>query len=273
MDPMARKIGRRRRREWLAAASAALLAGLAVVAAAWEDVGVVEVRVQGSAPAEVSPAASPPSTGTTGDSGRRIVWAENGKVWLYEDETGGRRALTDNGTARWDFLPRFRDPDRVTYLSSDERDTGSALMEVSLATGRSSALTRLRGAVRSYDWSPDGETLAYYGTAAEDEATVLHIVGTGEPYLRPFRPILDRGGFINWDETRVEWSPGGRHLLVIDTALDAAIDDSPATTLHVLNPDGTDAIPPARRSGRPSPAWRWPVCSRTSPGYAPSTTI
>lgn len=246
-----------RRREWMAVGSAALLAVSAVAVAAWEEAAVVEVRVQGAVPAEV--ARIPPTTSTrTMPVPGRVVWAESGDIWLYEDETGERRTLTGNGPARRDFLPRFRDSDRITYLSSDDRDTDPTLMELSLRTGHTTMSTPLRGAVRSYDWSPDGETLAYYGAAAEDEATALHVVGSGGSLMRSFRPILGRGRFVNWDETRVEWSPDGRHLLVLDTALDAAVGTSPVRTLHVLNPDGTDAIPP--RDG----TWaRWSSDGRT----------
>ncbi len=99
------------RREWVAAGVAALMAGVAVVVLfGLDEADVVEVRVQGRAAA--TPAAVVPSG--------RVVWAEKGDVWLYEEETGERRALTTDGMARRDSEPRFRDGTRVTYLSSNK---------------------------------------------------------------------------------------------------------------------------------------------------------
>ena len=82
----------------------------------------------------------------------------------------------------------------------------------------------------------------------------MHITGNGLPRLRRFATILGRGGFINDDETRVEWSPDGRRLLMQDTALDTSQDE----TLYILNADGSDALAP--RLG----TWaRWSFDGRT----------
>jgi WD40 repeat protein len=93
---------------------------------------------------------------------------------------------------------------------------------------------------RAYDWSPDGKALAYDSTSSDDGVTELHITGNGPERLRRFVPILGRGGFINYDETRIEWSPDGRRLLVQDTALDTSQDE----TLYILNADGSNAAAP-----------------------------
>ena len=216
------------RRELVAAAVAALLGATAVmVLARLDDVaGVVEVRVQGRTIALPEPDA--PASG-------RVVWAERGDVWLYDAETDRRRPLTTDGVKHQDSKPRFRDRTHVTYVSSNV-----GLMEYDLSSGRSHVLQRLPGRVRAYDWSPDGATLAYYGPYSDDGPTELHIVGSGPARLRPFVPILGRGGYVNHDETRIEWAPDGRHLLLEDTALDT----SPDQTLYILNADGSDAAAP-----------------------------
>ena len=217
------------RRELVAAAVAALMAGLAVVGLVGLDDGkVVEVRVQGRGPSEPV------------DAGR-VVWAEKGDIWIYDAATDQRRPLTTDGTAQHDFKPRFRDGTRVTYLSSrEEFGPNPTLVELDLSGGQGHTLWQLPGYVRAYDWSPGGNALAYYGTPAEDGAAELHISGNGPPRLRRFVPILGRGGFINYDETRVEWSPDGRRLLVHDTALDTSQDE----TFYILNADGSDALAP-----------------------------
>jgi hypothetical protein len=113
------------RREWVAAAVAALMSGVAVVVLAGLDDGeVVEVRVQGRAPAFPELTGIGDTSTTTASaavvSSGRVVWAEKGDVWLYEPETGERRALPTDGIARHDSKPRFRDGARVTYLTANK---------------------------------------------------------------------------------------------------------------------------------------------------------
>jgi hypothetical protein len=251
------------RRELVAAAVAALMAGLAVVVLAGLDDGeVVEIRVQGGLPPvpelgvihETSSTIAPAAA----HSGR-VVWAEKGDIWLYDAKTDKRRALTTDGTARHDFKPRFRDGFRVTYLTSHEEfGPDPTLVEFDLTSGQRRALQQLPGYIRAYDWNPDGVTLAYYNVLPGNGKTELHITGNGPPRLRRLAPIEGRGGFINYDETRIEWSPDGERLLVVDTALDTAVGPSFEKTLYVLNADGTDVIAPGLGT------WaRWAAGSRT----------
>jgi hypothetical protein len=249
------------RRQLLAAAVAALMGGLAVVVlAGLDDADVVEVRVQGRVPAlpELTRGGDTSTTSTRASDAERVVWAEKGDVWLYDGETG-RRRLTTDGMARHDSKPRFRGGGRVTYLtSSQEFGPEPTMFEFDLATGKSEMIRRLPGYIRAYDWSPDGNALAYSSAPAQGGAPELHITGNGLPRLRRFAPIEGRGGFINYDETRIEWSPDGHRLLMVDTALDTAVGPSLEKTLYVLNSDGTDAITPGLGT------WaRWSADSRT----------
>ena len=114
------------------------------------------------------------------------------------------------------------------------------LVEIDLSSGRRHPLKQLPGYIRAYDWNPDGKTFAYYTTPSDDGVTELHITGNGPDRLRRFVPVLGRGGFVNFDETRIEWSPDGRRLLLQDTALDTSQDE----TLYLLDADGTDASTP-----------------------------
>jgi Tol biopolymer transport system component len=237
------------RRELVAAAVAALMAGLAVVVLFGLDDGeVVEIRVQGGVPpvpelgviSETSTTSAPAAAHS-----ERVVWAEKGDIWLYDAKTDKRRALTTDGTGHHDFKPRFRDGSRVTYLTSHEEfGPDPTLVEFDLASGQRRMLQQLPGYIRAYDWNPDGVRLAYYNVLSDDGKTELHITGAGPAHLRRFAAIEGRGGFINWDETRIEWSPNGERLLLVDTALDTAVGPSFEKTLYVLNADGTDAIAP-----------------------------
>jgi len=150
----------------------------------------------------------------------------------------------------------------VTYLvASEPSGQGVDLMEIDLASGKRKVVRRLTVGT-AYDWSPDGETLAAYGITPDGQSMELHIFGDGPQRVRQFKPILGRGGFVNYDETRIEWSPDGRHLLLLDTALDTQQDE----TLYVLTADGRDALPPrsgtwARWSGDSSTIYC--LCSRS----------
>ena len=232
------------RRELVAAAVAALTAGLAAIGLARLDEGnVVEVRVQGGVPLlpDMTRVAETGATSAPYRRAEQVVWAEQGDVWLYDGETGGRRRLTTDGVARHDSKPRFRSAGTVTYLSSaEEFGPDPAMFEIDLATGKSDMVRLLPGYVGAYDWSPGGNALAYYSAPALGDATELHITGNGLPRLRRFAPILGRGRFVNYDETRVEWSPDGRRLLMQDTALDTSQDP----TLYILDADGRDVLAP-----------------------------
>jgi hypothetical protein len=233
------------RRELVAAVVAAMLAGLAVVVMPTPDAGeVVEVRVQGGSPALTEltrVGGSSTTTAPAASDGGRVVWAEKGDVWLYDGATGKRSRITTDGAARHDSKPRFRNSSSVTYLtSSQEYGPDPTMFEFDLTTGTRQMVRRLPGHIRAYDWGADGKALAYYSATADDGTTELHITGNGLPRLRRFVPILGRGGFVNYDETRIDWSPDGRHVLLVDTALDTSQDE----TLFVLNADGTDALAP-----------------------------
>jgi hypothetical protein len=194
----------------------------------------------------------------------RIVWAEADDIWLYEAATGERRRLTDDGEARAEYLPRFHGPGRVTYVADDDpaqdprtgaKTRRSVIREIDLSTGRTTELARLEGGVGAHDWSPDGATLALYVGAGDTTPGELRfITGGRQGLIRRFAPVWGRGGFINYDERRLEWAPDGRRLLVVDTGLDT----SEVETLYVLEADGTDAVAP--RDG----TWaRWGADSQT----------
>ncbi len=214
-----------------------------------------------------SPVPSTPGTtpvSRTRDGGR-MVWSEAGDIWLYEAATGELRPLTGDGQARSDFLPRFRGAGRVTFLSLDghpdnEYHPGltarpSVLREIDLATGRVRDVADLGAGVMSVDWSPDGATLAVYAAPGDGTPGDLRLVSEDwQTSIRRLPPVWGRGGFVNYDDRRVEWSPDGRHLLLVDTGMDTSQEE----TLYVLNASGTDALAP--RAG----TWaRWGADGRT----------
>jgi hypothetical protein len=244
-------VGRIRWRKALPAVTAVTVVGLLVLALSrrGED-RPTEVQAGSGTTVSTSPSTSP----TTGASRPaqdfgQVVWAQAGDIWLFDSGTGERRALTSDGQARYETLPRFWEAARVTYLSyaegvgeADLYGAAPDLMEIDLRTGAIRRLREFGGPVRAYDWSPDGQTLAFYRGGGDQQATELHVVdGAGRRIgLRRFGPTPGRGGYVNYDETRVDWSPDGRRLLLADTALDTSQDE----TFYVLDSTGDDILPP-----------------------------
>lgn len=140
------------RKELVAAAVAALTAALAAVGlASLDDAKVVEVRVQGGVPILPDMAHVEETTANSAPyrKAERVLWAEEGDVWLYDGEDGRRRRLTTDGVARHDFRPRFRSAGTVTYLSAaEEYGPDPAMFEYDLATGESEMVRLLPGFVR-----------------------------------------------------------------------------------------------------------------------------
>ena len=219
---------------WMAAGAAA---GATLMLVFFPEVGRdrrFEVRTGGGVAG--SPAAPNSHAGAGG--GGRMVWSEAGDIWLYEASSGERRQLTADGETRTDALPRFRRRDRVTFVTYQR--SAWVLWETDLATGRTHDLGTLEGA-SALDWSPDGETLAIYHRGGDTTEGELRLVtAERQTVIRRFSDVWGRGGFVNSDDSRVEWSSDGRHLLVLDTALDTSQEE----TLYVLEADGTDALPP-----------------------------
>ncbi|MGH9005350.1 MAG: hypothetical protein ACRDYV_19685, partial [Acidimicrobiia bacterium] len=186
------------------------------------------------------------TTATTGAStspgGDRVVWSEAGDIWLSERSTGARRRLTEDGNVRRDALPGFHGPHRVTYVSWEEQGPGpvSVVRELDLTTGRAHDVARLDAWMGAFDWSPDGRTLAVYAAGDGTPGELRLVTPVHERTIRSFPPAGGRGGFINYDETRLEWSPDGRHLLLVDTSLDTSQDE----TFYVLTADGASVIAP-----------------------------
>lgn len=208
-----------------------------------------------------SPSSSSPST-TSGasDNGALVAYAFEEDLWLYDGRSGRVERLTSDGYERRDHSPGFRHPGLLTFVSMSANKDDSTLVEVDLITGTRRTVLHVDDALWAYDWSAGGASVVYVVRVAGDEpdtggfdheVRLVRSDGT-VGVLRRFDGLSGRGTFVNYDDVHVDWSPDGSKLLLVDTHLDGV------ETLFVLDPDGTDLVPP-----RPGTWGRWAGDSRT----------
>ena len=164
-----------------------------------------------------------------------VVYAFQNDLWLYDVKADSNRRLTNDGPTTDETSPRFRDGDTVTFLASFK------VMEIDLSSGRAAQLIGTEDPVAAFDWSPDGETLALL-TAEPAVALFTPADGRTET-IRSLHecPDCGRGGGDD-DETRIEWSPDGSDLLVVNTGIDDHVGNTP--TMWAMNVEGRDLITP-----------------------------
>ncbi|HEX6966222.1 MAG TPA: S9 family peptidase [Gemmatimonadaceae bacterium] len=179
-------------------------------------------------------------------------------IWIVDAARGEPRQLT--WSAHSEDSPRWS-PDGHTLAFLSDRDQGRQLYTLPMDEGgEGRPLTKGRSAVRAFDWSHDGQRIAFLAadekTDAErkrererDDARVadrddrnsrLRIVDVATGVQRALTPP-------DVDITAVEWLPDDRHLLVLGTDQPASddwkdklyvVDASDGTLRVVLEPHG-----------------------------------
>jgi Tol biopolymer transport system component len=190
--------------------------------------------------------------------GDPVAYAWKGDIWLYGRSSGEVARVTADGDDRFDTTPAFRGRDRLTFVSTPtvaDWPPPSTLEEIDLATGTHRIVAMISNWVRTYAWTPDGSSVVYIAGTEEQHELRLLTPGTGtDVMLRTLGEAPGRGGFANYDQVRLTWSPDGTRLLVVDTHVDST--DKP--TMFVVRADGTDVVAP--RAG----TWAaWSPDSRT----------
>jgi hypothetical protein len=171
-----------------------------------------------------------------------VGYAWQGDVWVYGRSSGAFR-VTNDEFDRYDRNPAFREGSSLTFLSTPTTGDAPAttLEELDLATGAHRVLLTLAGWVRAHAWTADGSAFAYIvGDEDQHQLRLRRLAGDIDVLLRNLGDAPGRGGFSNYDQIRLEWSPDGSKLLVVDTWVDS--DEDP--TLFVVGPDGADVVPP-----------------------------
>jgi hypothetical protein len=120
---------------------------------------------------------------------------------------------------------RFISRREIGYAISNLPDSPTAgvteIWRMNLADKRPVSVTRFKGDVVDFGWSPDGSNLSYLvRTEVPSEAERLWLkVGAGAPRaLTPLIPIYGREG-ISTDEILVRFSHDGKFLVMVDTVV------------------------------------------------------
>lgn len=178
-------------------------------------------------PPPCTPRAAPGDPDSVGSSA--VLYSHDGDLWLAAPPDGkARRLTTDEGNC-WETSSAFRDADTITFAAD------SAIYDLELRTGRLTRLVEELG-VADLAWNLDGSILAYLNWAMELR---LYSPSSGDvKTARAFGEAMGRCGDMS-DETSVAWSPDGRSLLVVSTAL-----DNTQGTMFVINREGKNLVAP-----------------------------
>ena len=210
-------------------------------------------------------------------------------LWLIgTDGKGEARRITDGEHSAHE--PKWSPDGRgIAFIStSSHRGAGAAeppqVQFWSLTTGRIHGLTKLRGGVADYQWSPDGTHLACVSfspqaasgaRSADEKVDLLYYVhpfykedGKGFlPNLRQHLWVVDvstgrsvqitHGG--GWDDTQPAWSPDGRSIAFVSDRTGRAFDGSREADIWVVPADG----------GRPIKVSKHPLAGWMTAGFSP----
>jgi hypothetical protein len=192
--------------------------------------------------ATVSP--SPTATGTTtetpvaGPRAAAVTYEVRGDLYLYEVATDAVRPLTRDGDDPRQTAPKFRDSNTISYLQD------GTVFDIDTGGGPARKVFKEGDSVRGFDWSPDGRSLA--AIVLRGKSWRLSIMTPADGKVRDIKTVaigdFGRGG-VDEDETRVEWSPDGTKISVVDTgALEASAPQFNGATMLVIGVDGSSPI-------------------------------
>ena len=158
-----------------------------------------------------------------------VLYSHDGDLWLAAPPDGSVRRLTaDNGDC-WAIHATFRDADTITFA------TDSAVYDLELKSGNLRRLLPVGGGVAGLAWSRDGKTLAILDFATELK---LYSPTTGATTsVRNFGETMGRCGDMS-DEIAVSWSPDGRALIVVNTAIEGE------SSMFVVDRAGKNLVAP-----------------------------
>lgn len=180
-----------------------------------------------------------------------------GELHVYQIEAGTTSAYVTTGNIR---MPVFRPAHAsITYLNKLEGDKVTSLYEVPYGGGEAKLLYAFDKSISYYQWSPDGETLAFVANVPdntpksnlpyspelyEQNLPVQHIYLV-RPGIDQIREVETPGHFTDF-----EWSPAGDRLLCAYAPTSLVDDSYMAMHLMVVDVEGMKIVGQIDHSGK-----------------------
>jgi dipeptidyl aminopeptidase/acylaminoacyl peptidase len=154
------------------------------------------------------------------------------ELHLWNMAAGTSTPFVTRGNVR---LVSFRPgQNMITFLNKLDSDKTTSLYQIGLNGGEASVLYKFDNSISSYQWSPDGKTLAFIATKPEEKAKAalpyspelyeqnlsVQKIYLVEPGVGAAKEIAVDGHFMAF-----EWSPDGKKLLC-SKAPTSLVDDS-----------------------------------------------
>lgn len=203
-----------------------------------DSAGVHLVDADGSRIETIFPAGCFPSIGTApppycpafpqwSPDGTRVAFAFRDRLYVWESLSGKTAHVPTGVPVRQPFLAWAPDGARLAFIGTS--GSGLELYVEELASGSTTKITSNGWVEGSFDWSPDGEWIAYTGKARERTYLELFVVASDGSSRRQ----LTDGGEIGRHVADPVWSPAG------DEVAFSAQEGARAHELHVIGPDGS----------------------------------
>lgn len=163
------------------------------------------------------------ATGTPGIAATRILFVQNGRIWLMDSDGLLVRALTPDGQTS--LSPAWSPDGRRMAFTRLVQGRGGVFL-YTLSTGETTQLAGTETALNITPmFAPDGNHLAY--AHSDEKGTDIFVATLGEPSVQR----LTAGRFA--DNLSPTYSPDGRRIAFISTR-------AGPPQLYVMGADGTD---------------------------------
>jgi dipeptidyl aminopeptidase/acylaminoacyl peptidase len=179
------------------------------------------------------------------------------ELHLYNVASGTSTPFVTRGNVR---LVSFRPKHNViTFLNRLDNDKVTGLYQIGLNGGEASLLFRFETSISSYQWSPDGKTLAFLANKPEEKAKpalpytpelyeqqlTFQRLYTVQPGNGEAKELMVDGHF-----SQLEWSPDGTRLLCAIAPTPLVDDSYMAETFSIIDAAGMEVMGKIDHAGK-----------------------